>query len=209
MVVNGFVTSAPSDYGGSTGGADNRVRCGRFQAPADGTITDMGIYCNAGGAGNMEFGIYSDNSGEPGTLLEKCSPFAKGTDAGYKTASGFSTSITNGTYYWLAWAMDNTTADTNMLGDLTGGTMRYETGITSLESTWDTASDTSSSFKCSIYAIYSAGAPAFSGAIGINIGDTFKEISGASVILVNIGDVWKDVTDAYINIGDAWKKVYG
>ena len=59
-----------------------------------------------------------------------------------------------------------------------------------------------------IYAVVET-APAFSGAIGINIGDTFKEISGAACIQVNIGDVWKEVTDGYVNVGDAWKKVYG
>lgn len=39
----------------------------------------------------------------------------------------------------------------------------------------------------------------------INIGDSWKTVSGTGVIKVNIGDAWKSVTSSAINIGDAWK----
>jgi len=39
----------------------------------------------------------------------------------------------------------------------------------------------------------------------LNIGDSWKTVSGA---YINIGDAWKTADAVYINIGDAWKTVY-
>ena len=48
-----------------------------------------------------------------------------------------------------------------------------------------------------------AAAPATS----INIGDTWKTVSGANVLQVNIGDTWKAVAGAQVNIADTWKPI--
>lgn len=40
----------------------------------------------------------------------------------------------------------------------------------------------------------------------INIGDTWKTVSG---VKINIGDTWKTVTKIQINIGDIWKNIFG
>ena len=41
----------------------------------------------------------------------------------------------------------------------------------------------------------------------INIGDTWKTISGAAVIKINIADSWKNISGAWINVADSWKAV--
>lgn len=42
----------------------------------------------------------------------------------------------------------------------------------------------------------------------INIGDSWKSISGASMVKINIGDTWKTVSSMKVNIGDAWKTIF-
>jgi len=41
----------------------------------------------------------------------------------------------------------------------------------------------------------------------MNVGDSWKHISGATAVKINIDDSWKAVNDMQLNVGDAWKVV--
>jgi len=109
------------------------------------------------------------------------------------------------TSYWLAVQIDNTTLITYAGMDTTGGTSAFLLSQTTLPSDWGTQ------YKASyIYAIYAVWEEAAAPAVpytSINIGDTWKTISGTAVVKINIGDVWKNVSAMKINIGDSWKAV--
>jgi len=114
----GFVTVAPSaDPGGaSTTTADYIVRIGKFTSPAGATtITEIGWWCdNATEAANFEVGVYSDIVGTADWLLWASRTNAKGTDAGWKKATGLSIPINENTDYWLAFQLDNTATTTTV-----------------------------------------------------------------------------------------------
>jgi hypothetical protein len=202
----GFVTAAPTlDPEGATGvSADYTRRATRFQSTQDGTISQIGIYVNnATQAANIVLGIYEDVAGEPGVQLETCVAFAKGTTAGWKTDATFSTPVTNGTYYWLAYAMTNTATETGVDATATAGTGRYQGSVTTLQNPWNTGTDTNSTYLVAIYALYYSEAPP--PILKVNIGDVWKDVSA---IQINIGDTWKAVTKAEVNIGDVWKTIF-
>ena len=207
----GYVSSAPSSdpNGGGESAISGRSRATKFVAPADMTITQMGVYVNvATEAANMQLGIYSHNSGadEPDVRLATSGDFAKGTDAGWKTAA-VSYDLTNGTTYWLAVQIDTTATLTWIDNDATGGYRSVYSTIatTALPADWTGyTSGSSNSLILAIYALYESGAPAGAERSYINIGDSFRLLSP---LYINISDSWRPITSAFINIGDAWKVI--
>ena len=154
----GFVTSAPSaDPEATNSEGKDLAKCSRFQAPANGTISEIGFYVEEDGAGEsrtMEVGIYEDNEGEPAALLEKNTIVTDGSDNLWIKNSDFSTAIVSGAYYWLAFCDEDTATKLTLNGTELGYENRYEQNLNSLEANWDTANDSTSTYSSAIYALY-------------------------------------------------------
>lgn len=114
----GFVTAAPtSDPTGSYQQNIDNFAIATFDTTpsVNITVTEMGWYCpTATEEANFEVGIYDDNSGYPGTLLYADRTHAKGTNAGWKVASGLNFSLSGSTKYWLVVQVDNTATTTKI-----------------------------------------------------------------------------------------------
>ncbi|MGB8707167.1 MAG: hypothetical protein WCD72_04355, partial [Dehalococcoidia bacterium] len=72
----------------------------KFTAEATGAVTEIKIYC--GGASNVKIGMYENNGGEPGALLNAVNT-SQACVAGWNTIAFPSTAVTSGTDYWLAF----------------------------------------------------------------------------------------------------------
>ena len=158
----GFVTVAPTtDPGGvNLGNADDASRSGKFVAPANGTITEIGWYCeNATEEANFEVGLYSDDGGGATSLPENLAAGsdttnAKGTDAGWKVTTGLSIPIVSGTTYWIATQLDATATDTIHNGQSGSGRRSTDTtNTTALGATWGATGATTDN-RFGIYAKY-------------------------------------------------------
>ena len=144
---SGFCTSAPSsDPGGSGFLQSSRNLCQKDTSPAGAVkITEIGWWCdNATTDANYEVGIYSDNSGNPQTLLQVSRTHSKGTDAGWKVATGLNLTISPETIYWIAVQCDSTSANSNNASsDIGSGTfLGYWNSQTTLATTWAGGVDT-------------------------------------------------------------------
>ncbi len=167
----GFVTVAPTTDPGGTAltNSDNEARAGKFTAPADATsVTEIGWWCNnATEEANFEVGVYTDDGGGATsvavTLLSGVSRTnAKGTEAGWKVATGLSIPITGSTIYWLAFQLDNTATTTETDGATGGGRRgRDGAGTATLADTWTEAG--SADNLVAIYAVYATDIPTYSG----------------------------------------------
>ena len=202
----GFVSTAPTadpaEFSQACDGFGYAVK-DTTAASGETYITEIGWYCdNATSNTNFEVGLYDDDGGDPGTLLEVERTHAKGTTAGWKTAS-VAWNIESNTIYWIAFQLDNlaSTTNTNRRGSGSDG-YGYSQNISTLASTWN-VTFTDSNGTCAIYALIGE-APTGTDT-QINIGDSWKEISAMKV---NVGDVWKDVSSMQINIGDSWKEIF-
>jgi hypothetical protein len=158
----GFVTVAPtgSVTGNQTQTLDNFRWAMKHAAPANGTVTEMGVYVSASEAADIDLGLYSDaGAGEP-ELRQTVGTIAKGTGGGWKVLTGLSLAITSGTAYWLAAQCDNTATATAIEEDTSGGSgqARSAGGDASLPSDWGTSDLTWATRKFAVYALYSAGA---------------------------------------------------
>jgi len=155
----GFVVTAPTaDPSAPTGvQVDYYSHAGRFTSPADeATITQMGWWCgNATEAANFQVGVYShdlDND-RPLTLLASSGDTAKGTTAGWKTAT-VDYKVDPSTVYWLAAQVDNVTSDTYLdAADAVGESGHLKTSQGALPSSWG-ASSASGARLLAIYAVY-------------------------------------------------------
>lgn len=205
----GMVTAAPVDDpagAGTAAAVDARTRGFKLVAGSDGSITSMGWWCDtASEEVNFQLGIYSHDAvnDRPEDRLAYSGDVAKGTTAGWKTAS-VSYNFTSGTTYWLMLQCDDpaTTTYTDTAG-IAGARTVYYTSQTALQANYDAPSGTGTTNEYAIYALYETEA----GGTGmqINIGDAWKSIDAMQI---NIGDAWKAVAGAQINIGDAWKTVF-
>lgn len=155
----GFVTTAPtSDPEGDAGDLktiDNYVYAIKHTLSSNSVISEIGWWCDdATEAANFEVGIYSDNEGSPNSLLFSNTTNAKGTDSGWKKATGLSFNLNAGTY-WIAVQLDNTSTATHTDSLGTGGVgYSFDIGATELLSTFaETGQDTNG--KVSIYAVFS------------------------------------------------------
>ena len=98
----------------------NRFVLYRFQATTTGNMTTFKF--KASGSGHVKVAIYSDNAGEPGTLLSAVNT-STAVVTGWNSVSIPSTALVSGTYYWLSYTSD---AAIGYYQSATG-TMRYKT----------------------------------------------------------------------------------
>lgn len=84
--------------------SSNYFLLSRFQAVASGTMNEFRVKCNANG--NVKCAIYADSAGEPGALITAMNTGQAVTAGAWRTLNFTSTSITSGTYYWLAICID-------------------------------------------------------------------------------------------------------
>ena len=108
-----FGTKGDGGAGSSAGGLPDILIATKYTLAVSGTVTQIGGY--ASGPGNWKFGIYSDNSGAPGTLLAS-NNIANPVVAGDNVFNIGPVYLTAGTY-WLAILTD-------------AGNRRYVTGST-------------------------------------------------------------------------------
>jgi hypothetical protein len=91
-------------FGGTTTAANRRAM--PFTFTEDGEIQSITIYHN-GGSGNMILGVYSDESGEPGTRLGVTASTPISSEQGWQTVSLTSpVTATAGQTVWLAWVFE-------------------------------------------------------------------------------------------------------
>jgi hypothetical protein len=74
----------------------------RFQALTNGNMTEFKLKGGTIGC-NAKIGLYSDNSGEPDTLITGMNTGQQVSAGTFSTLSFTSTYLTAGTYYWLAF----------------------------------------------------------------------------------------------------------
>ena len=79
----------------------------RFQNTAgSGTLSKLEIlFDDTTPAGNIRLGVYADSSGSPGSLLLDAGEVTVAN--GWVSISGLSLSVTQNTYYWLAFILQN------------------------------------------------------------------------------------------------------
>jgi hypothetical protein len=141
---------------GSTTTAANR-RAMPFTFTEDGEIQSITIYHN-GGSGNMILGVYSDESGEPGTRLGVTASTPISSEQGWQTVSLTSpVSATAGQTVWLAWVFETSPGVRYAYGT-PGRAQSDDTWSGGMPSTFGTS--TSRDIKFSIYCNYTTGAPA-------------------------------------------------
>lgn len=92
----------------------------RFQAVGTGNVVTFKIKASA--AGNVKVAIYADNASAPGALLNAVNTSTP-VVAGWNDITIALTSVTSGTYYWLAFSASAAIGYTQT----TGGTARYKT----------------------------------------------------------------------------------
>jgi len=156
----GFVSSAPTvdPAEGSTVIVDWKQFSIKDTSPSgDYRITEIGWWCDsATKESNFEVGLYSDNSGEPDERLFVDTVNAKGTTAGWKTAS-VNWTLDSSTTYWIAIQLDNTsTATRTNIGAASSGEYRDRNIRSDLSDPWGT-SGTDLDRLGAIYAVYEEG----------------------------------------------------
>jgi len=161
----GFVSSAPSadPSGGGVFTCDRRSTALQDTTSSGiTTITEIGWWCdNATEAADFEVGIYEDDGGAPGDLVSKSTGHAKGTDAGWKSVTGLSISVSASTTYWIAVQLDNTATGTQTDREFSGSANAYLEFQTELPDPFGTPDGTSDD-PLAFYAVESSG-PAPSG----------------------------------------------
>lgn len=84
--------------------AKEKARYQRYKCEHTGTVETLELYCQEAAISEPEVGIYTDSGEAPSTLLAhtkiNISVLAKEE---WLKASGFSQSVTSGTFYWLAF----------------------------------------------------------------------------------------------------------
>ena len=157
-VSAGFVATAPTaDPGGSNNTVDFQSTAVQHDAPSTSTVTEIGWYCdNASQAANYEVGIYDDDAGKPNNLLGSSTVNAKGTDAGWKVATGLNISITSGVTYHIVFQLDNTSSVTsgNVKSFLGDGWDVSTTNKNTLADPWGTSTNSDSDGLYAVYALY-------------------------------------------------------
>ena len=206
----GFVEEAPTgDPEGSTDQLQFKTRGQKDTSPSGATtITEIGWYTGtATEEANFEVGVYDDDSDSANNLLSGANlTNAKGTDAGWKTVTGLNIAISEETPYWISVQLDDTETATNLDKTVIANPVprsSVENDVSTLSNPFGGSEQ--SYYAYAIYAVWEAGGPP--PATSINIGDSWKTVSGANVLQVNIGDTWKAVAGAQVNIADTWKPI--
>ena len=112
MVTITVAASAPVTFGldgGDTTWVDspNYLSAVRLQNTAGtGTLTKIEILCDdATPTGKVRLGVYADNGGVPGSLLLDAG--VVDVTNGWVAIDGLALSVTEGSYYWLVYGMQN------------------------------------------------------------------------------------------------------
>ena len=202
----GFITTnAPTaDPDEINNGVDDNSNALSSTAPQNGTIVEIGWWCDTSSeAGDYDVAIYDDDTLHPGSVIGSISTQAKGTDSGWKRATGLNITVSDAVDYWIAFQVDNVT--TNTSGNRSGSGKSelwdfFNGNQANLNDPWGNE-QTNGGFFIAVYALYGEAGTNMQ----INIGDAWKTVDGMQI---NIGDVWKTVDGAQINIGDAWKTIF-
>ena len=144
------------NYGRESGASSyasavNRAFLGRVQvncseSSAGGTIS--GTFQDAIDDGRtLKLGIYSDNAGEPDTLLWSSASgvYNAGSETSFELVTDTFSGVTfvSGNYYWFGFV--TASADTNYRREVDVGTTRYDgLGSFAFPATWDTGGDAES-----------------------------------------------------------------
>ncbi len=167
----GFVIARPvADPEGLTSDASSCSLAFKDTSPADATrVTEIGWWCdNVTNDKNFEVAIYAHNTDDdnPEAIVgAKSDTNAKGTDVGWKYATGLDIAISPNTIYWVALQLDATSSSTwtNKTNDATAKTDKNigDAGLTLLDP-WGVSSGTYER-RCAIYAVYETEAPPVTG----------------------------------------------
>jgi O-glycosyl hydrolase len=157
----------------------------RYAAVASGATGTLSFYINSGNsATTLKLGVYSDNSGHPGTLL------SSGTATGFSAGSWATVNLapaanlTNGTTYWIAFLGTGGTLAYRDLGS-GGCSESYSTSSqTNLPSTWSSGQVWPS---CTISAYVLAGSTSTGPKTGDINGDSSVNITDLSFLLSSYG----------------------
>ena len=150
VVASGGTEGLSSVY--YLGGTGYYVLAQSFTPSFTGTVTRIDIDCRSrrdgawsSGNGDLRLSLYSDSSGEPGTLLSSVTldDFrTAGPDSfEYVTWDGFSQAVTASTKYWIVGFLVNQAADTayawqgSTTSTYSGGNMMYATAAVATEAT--------------------------------------------------------------------------
>jgi len=106
------VTSPEATFGLDSGNnvwteAANMLNAMRFENTAGtGRLTKLEILFNtSASSGKVRLGVYADNNGVPGSLLLDAGEVA--VNGGWVAINGLNLSVTQGTYYWLAFILQS------------------------------------------------------------------------------------------------------
>ena len=158
---SGFVSTAPtSDPGGLGQFWDNYAHVTKDTSPSTaGKITEIGWYSrDISEEANFEVGLYAADGayvpGEAGTLIHSSRTHAKGTTAGWKTAT-VNWTISPDTAYWLGVQVDDTTTATIGISSLTDGSgFDRRSGQTTLPEPFGGATISDTDGMEAIYAVW-------------------------------------------------------
>lgn len=111
----GFLTTAPTTDPGNPDSRTIKQVCNgaKFTAPANGTITEVGYWQEAGqviGPPNMDLGVFSDDGTglSPDEQLDSTGIISRPNFNNYWCSGAVSVPITSGTVYWIAVNVGNT-----------------------------------------------------------------------------------------------------
>jgi len=88
----------------------NKVYCWPFIGSNTGNVSEMGIYANTAGTYTVYAGIYSDDAGQPDTLLGYATFSVTGANIYYQTSFSSTISMVRGVQYWYAFKHEHTTS---------------------------------------------------------------------------------------------------
>ncbi len=189
----GLVTIAPVDDPAASYYTQMNKYCMAFKiTPTENVkITEIGWYAHqATEEANWEAAIYTHNAGNdvPDASLEKQQTNAKGTTLGWKRCNGFNVNLTADITYWIVIQLDDTATTTSIDYDIIGGERRaYDYNESTLQDPWNTTT-AQDNVATAIYAVWEEIPP--------------------NVMLINIGNAWKTILGASIVIGGAWKNIF-
>ena len=95
----GIATANPASF---SAGYNNLLFCFRYIADYSGSVTGINVKSNGNSA--CKVALYADNSGEPGARLAKQDTPASISEGWNTVSLEAAYSITQGTYYWIAFA---------------------------------------------------------------------------------------------------------
>lgn len=158
----GFVSAAPSaDPSGTDANIDTIAFVQKTTSPAGAnSVTSMGWWCdNATEEADFDVGLYSHDAVNDyaNVLLASAANQAKGTTAGWKTAS-VAYDLSESTTYWVAAQLDDTATATTTNRSTTTDRFGYRGASNALPNPFGSGSGYADTRTYAIYALYEAAA---------------------------------------------------